>query len=1165
MPGVRYNYKSLDQLYMTDDYGPKDHDSLGGALSANINEIDGSRQSLFWRRTLNFVRNILFYAGRHYLDDILLNRLARTTNDDLSLVREATRNIPRPTNDFLGRYVETNVALVTENRPRPRVTPKSDNAEDLQSANLSELTLEYLWEALDMPEKHRSIARMVLLCGVCWMEICYDELMPRRLTVPETVPERATITPEGASPVKTPVERQVPLFQEGKPVYKSQIERGDVTARIVSPFEMRLPSIHYWNDESMGWVMREWFMPKSSFTDKIGTDLTSKNGFGKRDGWHFDRIEGSSNTGNLQDLPIWWWSRLSQLVEGAGPTFYAGTPEIWKDHILFRIFDRKPNKKWPQGRTVLVAGDQVIYDSPRDRGARAYDARWPERWHPYTRFTWEDVPGNVYGRALVTKLLPKVKRVNAIDTTLIMYRRTSPIACWISPKGAAPVEDFFSGRPGSVWEYDPRRTASAKPEPIFPPPYPKELLEERQQQIAEMESISGVEEILRGQRPTGVNCWVKESELTNGNGIPIKVENINIGDNHMSMEGEGPIGTCHERKYSGNVITIKSWGNLPVIVTPNHEFPVIERLSRNRFSPVKRKKASEINKGDRLLSGYIRPRDGGEKLNIAEFGGVFKPNNDENHGSTKITNQQAEEIRIRVTLGETQRSLAREFGVSEACVSRLINRKTFKYSFKSKGTPLPLYVELTEDILWLFGIYLAEGYCSAGVHWSLHESETNIANEIKRIVKENFGLDTYIRPLTDSRKGMTVSVHNNALSRFFETILKTGSHEKEIHSCIFRSSVSLIPLVSGWMDGDGDKNNNSIRGQTVSDSLASQIRSILLDERVYVTINKFIPHSSSFENFSDTYKLTVSSLDAIRIAEKSLTYSPNLFYDSKGRGRRGKWIDDFYASGVYQISSKDYNDAVYNVTMDERTGCDNSVNSYGVFTYQSASMVSILRKQALASRTAALQSWDESLQQEGSALLQEVIKHVGEDPRYAERIRILAREKESRFTVDKFSGRNLSDNVQVRVDTASMSLVSKEAREAKVLEFLQYAPALASLPLSLRQAVVEELGLKAGLTPQGADVDRAKRMISWIKQEAYDRVVPYPEDDPMVFHEILVNFMKSEGFYDLNNIQQQTIIVLIDQYRDIVEAQQKQALELQMRMAALGMNKGQGQGGGQVQ
>jgi hypothetical protein len=227
----------------------------------------------------------------------------------------------------------------------------------------------------------------------------------------------------------------------------------------------------------------------------------------------------------------------------------------------------------------------------------------------------------------------------------------------------------------------------------------------------------------------------------------------------------------------------------------------------------------------------------------------------------------------------------------------------------------------------------------------------------------------------------------------------------------------------------------------------------------------------------------------------------------------------------------------------------------------SAAMIDILRKQALASRSPALQSWDESLQKEGSHLLQEVIKHISNDPRYAERIRVLAREKKSWLSVRNFSGSDLSDNVVVRVDTASMALVSKEARQAKALEFMQYAPGLMALPASLREAILEEMDFAKGLKPQGPDVDRAKRLLAYIRQGDFDRVIPFPTDDPYVFHGILVDEQKSEAFWDLDEGQQNLIIGLINVYKQMIQFKEEQAIRLQQMMGGPSAGGQGGQGG----
>lgn len=677
---------------------------IAGALNTYADSINGNKHSRQWVRAVQWIENTLFGLGRHYIEDLLSSRINADAAGNLTVNESIQRDIPKPTNDMLGRYIETNIALLTENRPIPRVTAKSDSAKDKQAADLSELTIEYLWEELDLPEKHREIARILLYCGTAFLEVWYDPLQPRYMTVPETTTEPTT--PVGGGTVQAPIPREVPVLDPatGEFKYSEEVAYGDIVANVCSPFEMHLPNQHWWDSEGLGWVMRESYESIDSLKNKyshkgVNSIVT------KRNGYFPENIEKINRT-EVQNLPLWWWERLTDTVEGPGPSLHVGSPEQWEDYCVVRVFDRKPNAKWPRGRTIIVAGDQVIYDSPKKIGARAFDPRWPKRWHPYVRYRWEGMMGSIYGRSLVSKLLPKLKRVNAIDTTIIMWRRTVPMASWILPKGSSPVEDLHSGQIGSYITYDPRKTQQMEPKPVYPPSYPAAALQERETQIAEMESIAGTESILRGQRPTGVN---------------------------------------------------------------------------------------------------------------------------------------------------------------------------------------------------------------------------------------------------------------------------------------------------------------------------------------------------------------------------------------------------------------------------------------------SAAMLDTLRKQALASRSAILQAWDESLQKCGGALLQENIKHIKADPRYKQRINILAREKASSFTIDEYSGSNLSDNVQVRIDTASQAMVSREAHQERAIEVLQYGQGLAVLPPGLRAQVISDLGWPDVLAPQGADIHRARALIQYLKSERFDLAVPMPEDDPYVIHELLVNEMKMPTFIDLPGQVQAGFMRLIDLYKDEIE------------------------------
>ena len=502
-------YYKKGRLHLLDDIEHGDP-RAGSGVKLYSESVNNSRNSLHWQRAVRWIENVLFSSGRHYVEDVLLHRISNSSQDsvgDLSVIQNNFVNqLPKPTNDLLGRYIESNISLLTENRPIPRVTSKSDRAEDIEAAELSQFLLEYTWEALSLPQKHREIARILLHTGICWLEVCYDPAAPKLVRSPKQEKSSASVVPSVGGPsVPTPVERMNPVRDEqGNIIYEDKMEYGDIVANIVTPFEMHMPTTHFWNGEDMGWIMREQFISIEAIKDKYGSLPRNKGGFSKKNGWYLDRLEDISSEA-VENFPMWWWERVSELVEGPGPSLYIGSPDNWDGYTTLRIFDRKPNPQWPKGRTIISAGDVVLYDSPKEVGARAYDSRWPDRWHPYVRFRWEGQMGSVYGRSLLSKLLPKIKRVNSIDANAIMYRRTAPYNVWTAPKGAHMIENMWTGIHAQIYEYDSKQTLTHKPEPVFPPPFPAALLEERQINIAEMEAIAGTEQILRGERPVGVN------------------------------------------------------------------------------------------------------------------------------------------------------------------------------------------------------------------------------------------------------------------------------------------------------------------------------------------------------------------------------------------------------------------------------------------------------------------------------------------------------------------------------------------------------------------------------------------------------------------------------------------------------------------------------------
>lgn len=1086
-------------LFLIDNISHGDED-VAKIITEYTNMVHVNKRSRMWQRAMIWIENILFGLGRHYIDDIFLSRISQNSNDGtLSIADDITRDVPKPTNDLLGRYIETNIALLTENRPIPRITPKSDSLVDKRAAELSELTMEYLWEELDLPEKHREIARLLLYTGTCFLETVYDPLQARYMPVPATTTEARTPIAPG---VYAPVPREVLQIDPETGTFKQtgKMEYGDVTSTVISGFEIHLPNEHWWDGENMNWIMREYYTSIDAIKDKyLSKDLrgvvTKSNGYFKK---NIEQVKPQ----NVRDLPMWWWERLTDAVEGPGPSLYVGTPETWDDYTSVRIFDRKPNDKWPKGRTVIVAGDQLIYDSPKEIGARAFDPRWPKRWHPYTRYRWEGQVGSILGRSLVSKLLPKIKRINSIDTTQIMWRRTVPIASWILPRGSSPVEQL--------------------------------------------------------------HCLPGYAQIFTNEGFK-EIRDLKPGDQVSYPGGFTTVKQLHKNGKNNRFVQIHAYKHSQIKTTEDHIFPII------RDNSIIEVKASEIYKGDYVVCSSNR-----QKNLIPEIDLIVLPS--------------AEEIRDK-----------------EGIRTRIVDHP-------GRGMPSSIprsaRFKLDEDLLWLFGLYAAEGCTSKNrTLICLGYHELKMANKVSDLIEKKFGISPKINQ--NIEKGVTVvTINSGILSRMFRYFIPGTAKTKKISPEIYNTNTSLLPLVAGWLDGDGSRTNFkgaiNFGGTTASLNLASQIRTICLNEGLLTGLHRT---ERSLEGGIGTYWLIYLANDCQNLTNFSFRFAgqvgPNprsnkYFYQVDENKwlfqvtQTPKFIVNLASEDVYDITTESgyYNfrgitihnsgrpgsyilfdprrtqgmepKPVYPPSypasaMQERemqiqememiAGTEDVLRGERPVGVNSSVMLNTLRKQALASRSAILQAWDESLQNTGTALIQEVIKHIGKDDRYKQRINILAREKASSFSIDEFAAMNLSDNVQVRIDTASLAMVSREAKQARAIEVMQYAQGLMMLPTPLRAKMIDELGWPDTLSPQGPDIMRARALIQYVKSKRFDLAFPMPEDDPYVIHELLVAEVKNENFIDLENEVQKKLFELIEMYRNEIEKIETARMQFQQMLA----------------
>lgn len=170
----------------------------------------------------------------------------------------------------------------------------------------------------------------------------------------------------------------------------------------------------------------------------------------------------------------------------------------------------KPTEEFPEGLVLRVAGDRapILIESPEEALPGPFPTKSSEGLplFPFAFSQFEHVGGRLYGRSAISPLIQKQDQLNQIDslTQMIIQRVANPV--WIVPEGAGI--DHFTGDPGLVLKWNPMSGGgTAKPERIAGENIPSTLFQLRAEYLKDLEELSGTYDILKGQRPAGVEAF----------------------------------------------------------------------------------------------------------------------------------------------------------------------------------------------------------------------------------------------------------------------------------------------------------------------------------------------------------------------------------------------------------------------------------------------------------------------------------------------------------------------------------------------------------------------------------------------------------------------------------------------------------------------------------
>lgn len=200
---------------------------------------------------------------------------------------------------------------------------------------------------------------------------------------------------------------------------------------------------------------------------------------------------------------------LSNDIGTQGGTVPQGTQPLAEGVTEYELWF-KPTPDFPEGLVARIIGDRnpIVMDLPGETlpGPFPFKDIEGKPLFPFFFAQYEHVGGRLYGRSAISPLIQKQDQLNQLDSLsqLIIQRMANPV--WTIP-GNAGIE-HFSGEPGLVIKWNPLAAGgNAEPKKIEGSEVPSSVMMLREQQIKDIEDLSGAFDIIKGQKPTGVEAF----------------------------------------------------------------------------------------------------------------------------------------------------------------------------------------------------------------------------------------------------------------------------------------------------------------------------------------------------------------------------------------------------------------------------------------------------------------------------------------------------------------------------------------------------------------------------------------------------------------------------------------------------------------------------------
>lgn len=446
-----------------------------------------------WER--EWLRDLYYVANRQW---IMYHSTRREWVD-----KRMQKWVPRPVTNKMGEILQSIRTTFGAVQLAITARPIGNDVQSIAASQVADQMFPLIHEEHLMNQVMREADFWLIVTGNACLQVSWDkDTRFNRIFVPhekclscgQVFPPDAIVQAQQKCPSCGSSLFQRAEDASGKPIGNwTSFGRGKTTA--LSPFEYMMPPNITRFDElpyiiRIRWRDKHWFEANKP---ELVSKITWEKAPSERSMQIFKSLALTNDVGTGAQLAT-YGSAASNTVEGV--TEY----ELWL----------KPTPDFPNGLVMRVIGDKspVVLRIPEEGlpGPFPFIDIEGNPLFPFMHAQYEHMGGRLYGRSALSPLIQKQDQLNQLDSLiqLCVQRTSNPV--WVIPEGAGI--DHFSGEPGLIMKWNPLAAGGmGKPERIGGVEIPSSLYAYRAQILDDLNDLSGAYDILRGQKPAGVEAF----------------------------------------------------------------------------------------------------------------------------------------------------------------------------------------------------------------------------------------------------------------------------------------------------------------------------------------------------------------------------------------------------------------------------------------------------------------------------------------------------------------------------------------------------------------------------------------------------------------------------------------------------------------------------------